>query len=48
MAATSGGRMPLLEHFRELRNRAVKTALVIIAGAGGGSAFYNQIITKLA
>ena len=48
MAATSGGRMPLLEHFRELRNRAVKTALVIIAGAVVGWAFYNQIITKLA
>ena len=40
--------MPLLEHFRELRNRAVKTALVIIAGAVVGWAFYNQIITKLA
>ena len=48
MAATSGGRMPLLEHFRELRNRVVKSALTIIAGAGIGWAFYNQIITTLA
>jgi sec-independent protein translocase protein TatC len=48
MAATSGGRMPLLEHFRELRNRVVKSALAIILGSLVGWAFYNQIITKLA
>jgi sec-independent protein translocase protein TatC len=48
MAATSGGRMPLLEHFRELRNRVVKSALVIIIGSVFGWFFYNPIITKLA
>lgn len=48
MAATSGGRMPLLEHFRELRNRVVKSALVIIIGSVIGWFFYNPIITKLA
>ena len=48
MAATPGGRMPLLEHFRELRNRIVKSVLWIILGACVGWAFYNQIITKLA
>ena len=48
MAATSGGRMPLLEHFRELRNRVVKSALAISLGAIVGWFFYNEIITKLA
>ena len=48
MAATSGGRMPLLDHFRELRNRVVKSAIAIILGSFVGWAFYNQIITKLA
>jgi sec-independent protein translocase protein TatC len=48
MAATSGGRMPLLEHFRELRNRVVKSALAIMLGSLIGWFFYNEIITKLA
>ena len=48
MAATSGGRMPLLEHFRELRNRVVKSALAISLGSIVGWFFYNEIITKLA
>ncbi|MEY3736810.1 MAG: hypothetical protein RLZZ251_526 [Actinomycetota bacterium] len=48
MAATSGGRMPLLEHFRELRNRVVKSALAICLGSVVGWFFYNEIITKLA
>ena len=48
MAATSGGRMPLLEHFRELRNRVVKSALAISLGAIVGWFFYNENITKLA
>jgi sec-independent protein translocase protein TatC len=48
MAATSGGRMPLLEHFRELRNRVVKSALAICLGSIVGWFFYNEIITKLA
>jgi sec-independent protein translocase protein TatC len=48
MAATSGGRMPLLEHFRELRSRVVKSALAICLGSVVGWFFYNEIITKLA
>ena len=48
MAATSGGRMPLLEHFRELRTRVVKSALAIALGSLIGWFFYNEIITKLA
>jgi sec-independent protein translocase protein TatC len=48
MAATSGGRMPLLEHFRELRNRVVKSALAISLGSIVGWFYYNEIITKLA
>lgn len=48
MAATSGGRMPLLEHFRELRNRVVKSALAISLGSIVGWFFYNEIITALA
>ena len=48
MAATSGGRMPLLEHFRELRSRVVKSAFAICLGSVVGWFFYNEIITKLA
>lgn len=48
MAATSGGRMPLLDHFRELRTRVVKSALAISLGSLVGWFFYNEIITKLA
>ena len=29
MSTSTGGRMPLIEHFRELRSRVVKSALVI-------------------
>ena len=48
MAANSGGRMPLLDHFRELRARVVKSALAISLGSVIGWFFYNEIITKLA
>jgi sec-independent protein translocase protein TatC len=48
MATTNGGRMPLIEHLRELRRRVVKSAIAIIIGFGFGWAFYNPIITKLA
>jgi sec-independent protein translocase protein TatC len=48
MAATSGGRMPLLDHFRELRNRVVKSAIAVILGSLVGWIYYNPIITKLA
>jgi len=37
------GRMPLMDHLRELRNRVVKIALAVIAGAIVSWAFYNQI-----
>jgi sec-independent protein translocase protein TatC len=37
------GRMPLMDHLRELRNRVVKIAVVIIAGAIVGWVFYHQI-----
>ena len=37
------GRMPLFDHLRELRNRVVKIALAVIAGAGVSWAFYDRI-----
>ena len=37
------GRMPLMEHLRELRNRIVKIALAILAGAALSWAFYQRI-----
>ena len=48
MATTTGGRMPLIEHLRELRRRVFKSALAITIGAGIGWVYYNPIITKLA
>jgi sec-independent protein translocase protein TatC len=41
--ANPDGRMPLMDHLRELRNRVVKIALAIIAGAAVSWAFYNRI-----
>ena len=37
------GRMPLFDHLRELRNRVVKIALAVIAGAIACWAFYDRI-----
>jgi sec-independent protein translocase protein TatC len=37
------GRMPLMDHLRELRNRVVKIALAVLAGAIVSWAFYNRI-----
>ena len=48
MAATTSGRMPLLEHLRELRRRVVRSSVVILLASGLGWYFYNPIITKLA
>ena len=48
MAATDGGRMPLLDHLRELRRRTVRSAFAILIASGFGWAYYNDIITKLA
>jgi sec-independent protein translocase protein TatC len=37
------GRMPLMDHLRELRNRVVKIALVVLVGACVAWGFYNRI-----
>jgi sec-independent protein translocase protein TatC len=37
------GRMPLFDHLRELRNRVVKIALAILAGAAVSWVFYDQL-----
>ena len=36
------GRMPLLDHIRELRNRVAKMALALAAGMTAGFIFFNQ------
>jgi sec-independent protein translocase protein TatC len=36
------GRMPLTDHLRELRNRAVKAALALVAGMTAGFIFFGQ------
>jgi sec-independent protein translocase protein TatC len=41
--ANPDGRMPLMDHLRELRNRVVKIALVVLVGAGVAWAFYGRI-----
>jgi sec-independent protein translocase protein TatC len=41
------GRMPLMDHLRELRNRVVKIALAVLAGAVVGWIFYNWITNFL-
>jgi sec-independent protein translocase protein TatC len=50
MAATTstGDRMPLFEHLRELRRRVVRSSIAIVVASGIGWYFYNQIITTLA
>ena len=48
MAATSSGRMPLLDHLREFRKRLFRAVFVIVVGAIIGWFFYNPIITQLA
>jgi sec-independent protein translocase protein TatC len=37
------GRMPLMDHLRELRNRVVKIALVVLIGGAASWGFYNRI-----
>ena len=37
------GRMPLMDHLRELRNRVVKMALAVLVGAGVAAVFYTRI-----
>lgn len=41
--ANPEGRMPLMDHLRELRNRIVKAALALVAGMAVGLIFYNRI-----
>jgi sec-independent protein translocase protein TatC len=48
MATTHGGRMPLIEHLRELRRRVVKSSIAVMVGFVIGWVLYNPIITKLA
>jgi sec-independent protein translocase protein TatC len=48
MSTSTGGRMPLIEHLRELRSRVVMSALVIALASSIGWFFYNEIITQLA
>jgi len=48
MAATNGGRMPLLEHLRELRKRIVRSSLAIFLLSILGWFLYNPIIESLA
>ena len=40
--------MPLVEHFRELRKRVVKSAIAILIFSGIAWFFYDQIIAQLA
>jgi len=48
MSASAGGRMPLIEHLRELRGRVMKASISILIGSAFGWYFYNEIITTLA
>jgi sec-independent protein translocase protein TatC len=41
------GRMPLVEHIRELRSRVIKASLAVLAGAAVAFAFYEPIIGAL-
>ncbi len=47
MPTSSGGRMPLLDHLRELRKRIMRSAFSILVGAVLGWYFYNDIIVEL-
>ena len=48
MSAQEGGRMPLLDHFRDLRKRVVRAAAAILVTSGIGWFFYTNIINTLA
>ena len=45
---SSNARMPLLEHFQELRQRLFKSAVLITVGAFVGWFYYDFLINKLA
>jgi len=48
VATSSGGRMPLLDHLRELRKRIMRSAIAITLSSIVGWVFYNDIIVQLA
>ena len=48
MLSREGGRMSLLEHFRELRKRVVRSAIAILLLSGAGWFFYPKIVNALA
>ncbi len=48
MVAHEGGRMPLLDHFRELRKRVFRAAASILIASAIGWAFYPRIVNALA
>jgi sec-independent protein translocase protein TatC len=48
MSAQPGGRMPLIEHFREFRRRVFRSAIAITLGAVVGWVYYTPIVNKLA
>jgi sec-independent protein translocase protein TatC len=48
MSTSAGGRMPLIEHFRELRSRLFRSVSVIALATLVGWFYYNEIITQLA
>lgn len=48
MGALEGGRMPLVEHFRDLRRRVVRAAIAILITSGVSWFFYTKIINTLA
>ena len=47
MTTSPGGRMPLLEHLRELRKRIMRSAIAISLFSVFGWFFYNDIIIQL-
>jgi sec-independent protein translocase protein TatC len=47
MATSNDGRMPLLDHLRELRKRIVRSAIAIMFASIVGWVFYNDIIVQL-
>ncbi len=46
-SSTDDGRMPLLEHLTELRNRIIKIAVAVVVGAVIGWLLYPQIFDAL-
>jgi sec-independent protein translocase protein TatC len=47
VSTSPGGRMPLLDHLRELRKRIMRSAIAILVFSTVGWFFYNDIIIQL-